>query len=64
MGKVVINKDGTIRCRTENIPSELQKTISDAIRKARSKENYPSLSSHHQAYAGAGRAGELAYHYL
>ena len=58
MGKVIVNKDGTIRSKTENIPSELQKTISDAIRKARNKENVPSLPSHNQAYAGAARGGE------
>lgn len=56
-GKIVLNKDGTIHSRTENIPSELQKTISDAIRKARNKESLPRFTSHSQAYAGAGRAG-------
>lgn len=55
-GKVVINKDGTIRSRSENIPSDLQKTIYDAIRKARSKET-PRFVSPSMAYAGAGQTG-------
>ena len=57
-GKVVLNKDGSIKSKTENIPSELQKTISDAIRKARNKEGPSSISSN-QGYAGAGQAGKI-----
>lgn len=58
-GKIVLNKDGTIRSRSENIPSELQKTISDAIKKAQSKDGaeLPRFVSNNQAYAGAGVAG-------
>lgn len=56
-GKVLVDKDGVIKSRSENIPSQLQKTISDAIRKAQNREAPPTNHSANQMYAGAGQCG-------
>lgn len=57
-GRVLLARDGTVKRQSENIPSDLQKTISDAIRKARNRQYEPRQHSVNQAYSGASSTGQ------